>query len=251
MIIRTRSIVLSGLSMLTLMGAVGCKEAAVAADPAPAEPAVTLDTEIKQSSYLLGYRQIESLQAQTQGVLDLEAYLQGARDFVDEAPNQVEGVDEMQLRLALQQALQAKQQEASAAVRADGDKFREEFAAREGVVSLPSGALYEVISAAEGDTPSAEDTVTTHYHGTLIDGTVFDSSVERGEPASFALNRVIPGWTEVLQLMSVGAKWRIVLPPELAYGDRGAGADIPPGATLIFEVELLGIEKAEAQQGEG
>ena len=109
------------------------------------------------------------------------------------------------------------------------------------MTTLESGLQYEVLVEGSGPKPSAEDTVVTHYHGTLTDGTVFDSSVERGSPASFPVNRVIPGWTEALQLMGVGSKWRLVIPPELAYGERGAGGAIPPNSTLVFEVELLEI----------
>ena len=113
---------------------------------------------------------------------------------------------------------------------------------KEGIVSLESGLQYEIITAAEGPKPSATQTVTCHYHGTLIDGRIFDSSVRRGQPASFPLNRVIAGWTEGLQLMSVGSKWRFFIPPHLAYGDRQVSAEIGPNTTLIFEVELLGIQ---------
>jgi FKBP-type peptidyl-prolyl cis-trans isomerase FklB len=122
-----------------------------------------------------------------------------------------------------------------------GDSFRTENSARPEVTTLESGLQYEVLVEGNGPKPSAEDTVVTHYHGTLTDGTVFDSSVERGSPASFPVNRVIPGWTEALQLMGVGSKWRLVIPPELAYGERGAGGAIPPNSTLVFEVELLEI----------
>lgn len=127
------------------------------------------------------------------------------------------------------------------AVMAAGQKFLEENKAKEGVKTTDSGLQYEVITTAEGAKPKATDTVTVHYHGTLLDGTVFDSSVERGEPTEFPLNRVIPGWTEGVQLMSVGEKYRFFIPYDLAYGERGAGADIKPFSTLIFEVELLGI----------
>ncbi|GAA4456570.1 MAG: FKBP-type peptidyl-prolyl cis-trans isomerase [Chitinophagaceae bacterium] len=122
-----------------------------------------------------------------------------------------------------------------------GTKFLENNKTREGVVTLPSGLQYEIIKAAEGPKPGATDKVTCHYHGTLIDGTVFDSSVQRGQPASFPLNMVIRGWTEALQLMSLGSKWRLFLPADLAYGDRHVSAAIGPNSTLIFEVELLGI----------
>lgn len=122
-----------------------------------------------------------------------------------------------------------------------GNAFLEENKSREGVNTTASGMQYEVITEGTGPKPSAEDRVRVHYHGTLIDGTVFDSSVDRGEPAVFGVGQVIPGWTEALQLMPVGSKWKIYLPSDLAYGERGAGADIGPNTTLIFEVELLEI----------
>jgi FKBP-type peptidyl-prolyl cis-trans isomerase len=122
-----------------------------------------------------------------------------------------------------------------------GNAFLEENKSREGVNTTASGLQYEVISEGDGPKPSADDRVRVHYHGTLIDGTVFDSSVERGEPAVFGVGQVIPGWTEALQLMPVGSKWKIYVPSNLAYGERGAGADIGPNTTLIFEVELLEI----------
>jgi FKBP-type peptidyl-prolyl cis-trans isomerase FklB len=114
---------------------------------------------------------------------------------------------------------------------------------RENVKTLDSGLQYEVITSGEGDSPSAADKVTVHYHGTLIDGTVFDSSVERGSPATFGVGQVIKGWTEALQLMKAGDKWKLFIPADLAYGPRGAGAKIGPNSALIFEVELLSIEK--------
>lgn len=124
----------------------------------------------------------------------------------------------------------------------EGKKFLEENKKKEGVVTLPSGLQYKIITPGTGPKPGLEDVVTTHYHGTTIDGKVFDSSVERGEPATFPVNGVIPGWTEALQLMPEGSKWRLFIPSELAYGERGAGKDIGPNSTLIFEVELLKIE---------
>ncbi|MEM7697499.1 MAG: FKBP-type peptidyl-prolyl cis-trans isomerase, partial [Verrucomicrobiota bacterium] len=120
-------------------------------------------------------------------------------------------------------------------------RFLEDNAKKDGVTTTSSGLQYEVITEGDGAKPAATDTVTVHYHGTLIDGTVFDSSVERGQPTSFPLNRVISGWTEGLQLMPTGSKYRFTIPSDLAYGDRGAGTDIPPGATLVFEVELIKI----------
>ena len=122
-----------------------------------------------------------------------------------------------------------------------GKNFLEANKQKDGVVSLPSGLQYEVITEGTGIKPLAKNKVTCHYHGTLIDGTVFDSSVKRGQPATFPLNMVIKGWTEGLQLMSVGSKWRFFIPPQLAYGDRQTGSDIGPNSTLIFDVELLGV----------
>jgi FKBP-type peptidyl-prolyl cis-trans isomerase FklB len=112
---------------------------------------------------------------------------------------------------------------------------------KEGVVALPSGLQYEVITQGTGNKPTASNKVTCHYHGTLIDGTVFDSSVKRGQPATFPLNMVIKGWTEGLQLMPLGSKYRFFIPPDLGYGDRQVGSHIGPNSTLVFEVELLGI----------
>lgn len=124
----------------------------------------------------------------------------------------------------------------------EGAAFLESNKNNEGVVTLPSGLQYLILNDAEGDKPSATSKVTCHYHGTLINGTVFDSSVQRGQPATFPLNMVIKGWTEALQLMSVGSKWRLFLPADLAYGDRHVSAEIGPNSTLIFDVELLGIQ---------
>lgn len=125
---------------------------------------------------------------------------------------------------------------------ARGEAFIAENGKREGVVSLPSGLQYEVIHGGSGDRPGATDTVVTHYRGTLIDGKEFDSSHRRGEPARFQVNRVIPGWTEALQLMKVGSKWKLFIPSNLAYGERGAGKLIGPNAALVFEIELLEIQ---------
>jgi len=135
---------------------------------------------------------------------------------------------------------QAKQEKAAANL-AEGVAFLEANKSKEGVVVLPSGLQYEIMKEGSGARPSATDKVTCHYHGTLINGTIFDSSVQRGQPATFPLNMVIRGWTEAVQLMPVGSKWRLFIPAHLAYGDRHVSAEIGPNSTLIFEVELLGI----------
>jgi len=127
----------------------------------------------------------------------------------------------------------------------EGEKFLAENAKKEGVKVTASGLQYKVLKSGTGKTPKLSDTVKTHYHGTLVDGTVFDSSVERKEPATFPVQGVIPAWTEALQLMKEGDKWQLFVPSKLAYGEQGAGGKIGPNATLIFEVELLSIEKSE------
>lgn len=123
----------------------------------------------------------------------------------------------------------------------EGNAFLEKNKAREGVVTTESGLQYEILKEGNGPKPQPTDKVKVNYHGTLIDGTVFDSSVDRGEPVTFGVNQVIPGWTEALELMPVGSKWKLYIPANLGYGERGAGSDIGPNETLIFEVELLDI----------
>ncbi len=130
----------------------------------------------------------------------------------------------------------------SAPAKVEGEEFLVKNAQREGVVSLNSGLQYEVIKSGNGEKPKATNKVKCHYHGTLINGTVFDSSVERNEPAVFPVNGVIQGWVEALQMMNVGSKWRLFIPPHLGYGTRGAGGVIGPDTTLIFDVELIAIE---------
>lgn len=135
---------------------------------------------------------------------------------------------------------QLKNEKAAANLKA-GQEFLAANKTKPGIVELPSGLQYEVITEGTGAKPTAASKVTCHYHGTLIDGTVFDSSVRRGQPATFPLNAVIKGWTEGLQLMGVGSKWRFFIPPQLGYGERQVSAQIGPNSTLVFEVELLGI----------
>jgi FKBP-type peptidyl-prolyl cis-trans isomerase FklB len=135
---------------------------------------------------------------------------------------------------------QLKNEKAAANLKA-GEDFLQANAKKPGITSLPSGLQYEVMTEGTGAKPLATNKVTCHYHGTLIDGTIFDSSVQRGQPATFPLNMVIKGWTEGLQLMPQGSKWRFFIPPHLGYGDRQVSAQIGPNSTLVFEVELLGI----------
>lgn len=143
----------------------------------------------------------------------------------------------------MQEAAEKHMAEMAKKNKLEGDKFLAENAKKEGVKSTPSGLQYIVITEGEGDTPTSADIVKVHYTGTLIDGRVFDSSVSRGVPAQFGVNQVIPGWTEALQMMKVGSKYKLFLPSDIAYGERGAGEMIQPNSTLIFEVELLDIIK--------
>lgn len=188
---------------------------------------------------------------QQQGIqIDLENFLAAVRDQFEGKPSKFKPEELETAMQAFEKTMQAKQtemQQAQAAkageVKAAGAKFLADNGKREGVKTTASGLQYEVIKQGDGPKPVATDRVNVHYHGTLLSGKVFDSSVERGEPITFGVQEVIKGWTEALQLMAVGSKYKLYIPSELAYGDNGAGPDIGPGETLVFEVELLAIEK--------
>jgi len=183
--------------------------------------------------------------------VDIPAFSQGVTDALNgEEPRLSEEVMQSEMRAYQEQAMaeqQAAQQALGEANKAASAEFLEQNAAREGVVVTESGLQYEVIEAGEGAKPGPDDTVEVHYSGTLVDGTVFDSSYNRGEPVTFGVGQVIPGWTEALQLMPVGSKWKLAIPSELAYGAGGAGGVIGPNAALIFEVELLSIPSQAAE----
>lgn len=167
-----------------------------------------------------------------------------ARGIYDVLNNNEPVIDINEVTAALQelgQRAEAAQAEAFKAIDAENKAFLEENKKASGVIVTDSGLQYEILTEGTGEKPTSTSTVRVHYTGSLIDGTVFDSSVKRGQPAEFPVNGVIRGWTEALQLMPVGSKWRLTIPQELAYGERGAGASIPPFATLVFEVELLDI----------
>jgi FKBP-type peptidyl-prolyl cis-trans isomerase FklB len=155
--------------------------------------------------------------------------------------------DMIETMTAFQKEVMAKQQEAVKKLgeknKAEGEAFLAENKKKEGVTTLPSGLQYKAVKAGSGKKPKATDTVTVHYRGTSIDGTEFDSSYRRGQPVSFPVNGVIPGWTEALQLMEEGAKWQVFIPSGLAYAERGAGREIGPNAALIFEIELISIQE--------
>lgn len=170
--------------------------------------------------------------------VDFDSFLKGMQDVINGEPVAISYDEAQQLLNEFFSKLQEERLDINL-------KAGEEFLAinknRPGVVTLPSGLQYEILKEGNGPKPSATDQVKCHYHGTLIDGTVFDSSVERGEPATFGVNQVIPGWVEALQLMPVGSKWKLFIPSNLAYGKAGAGQAIEPNSALIFEVEILDI----------
>lgn len=202
-----------------------------------------LKDEKAQLSYALGINIAEYLRGMPIEP-DMDLVVMGLRDLFAKVPkmSQEEYNNAMQL---CQQKMRAAAQEKAAAVasrmKAEGEAFLAENAKKEGVKVTASGLQYEVLTEGTGKQPVAADTVRVHYTGKLLDGTVFDSSVERGEPAEFGLTQVIAGWTEGLQLMKAGSKFRFFIPADLAYGERGAGGSIPPQATLIFDVELLAV----------
>jgi FKBP-type peptidyl-prolyl cis-trans isomerase FklB len=207
-----------------------------AAEPAPP----VFDTDAKKASYSIGYSMAQNIRREFGKDIDVAAFQAGIQDQLTGNASQVSDED---ANTAFQSMIAARQAAAEVVAQealVEGQAFLAENGKRDGVVTLPSGLQYEVIVAADGPKPTAEDRVTTHYRGTLIDGTQFDSSYDRGQPATFPLNGVISGWTEALQLMSPGAKWRLYIPPDLAYGDRAQGP-IPANSTLIFDVELLEI----------
>lgn len=189
-------------------------------------------------SYALGLSIGQNFKASGIKAITSEDFIAGLQGALAEREPQM---TTERAREVINQLFTRLQQEEAELNAAAGKEYQEIMRHKSGVVTLPSGLQYEIIKEGQGTKPKATDKVRVHYHGTLINGVVFDSSVERGEPAEFPLNAVIPGWTEILQLMPVGSKWRVVIPSELAYGSRGAGDVIRPNMTLIFEIELLDI----------
>jgi len=226
------------LGVLGLASLQGFSQAKPKAKPA-AKPAA-LKTSIDSVSYAIGQDIGNSLKGQ--GLTNLNANLL-MKAIQDVLKNQPLLLSKEQCDMSIRDFLQKAAGEKIAKNKAAGEQFLAANKAKPGVTTLPSGLQYQVIKEGTGPKPALTDKVKTHYHGTLIDGTVFDSSADRGQPISFAVNGVIPGWTEALQLMPVGSKWKLFIPSELAYGDRQAGPKIGPGSTLIFEVELLEIVK--------
>lgn len=223
----------------------------------------SLDSFEQKYSYALGQDIGNSLSNLPMDV-EMDYLVQGLRDAGGEGDTLLSDEEARQVLQEFTQKAQAAQLEQRQSQAADnlanGEQYRQDNAAREGVTTTESGLQIETLQAGEGPQPTVEDRVSVHYTGTLVDGTKFDSSVDRGQPATFPLNGVIKGWTEGLQLMNVGGKYRLVIPPELGYGASGAGQKIGPNATLVFDIELLSIEgqdegadsaEEDAAEGEG
>lgn len=197
-------------------------------------------------SYALGIGIGSQLAGMGAKELNIDDFAQAIKDVISGSELKVDNAEAQTLVQNFFQEQEAKLQAAAAeagkAAKAAGEAFLAENGKKDGVVTLPSGLQYQVLKEGNGKKPSATDQVVCHYEGTLIDGTVFDSSYQRNQPATFGLNQVIAGWTEGVQLMQEGAKYRFFIPYKLAYGERGAGAQIPPFATLVFDVELIEVK---------
>jgi FKBP-type peptidyl-prolyl cis-trans isomerase FklB len=210
-----------------------------------ADEKLDLKDQKDKESYSLGYQFGQNLK--NQGVdINLDIYTSGIRDALggkDSLMSQEEiraTIGELQKRVMA--ARQKELKEEAEKNLAESKAFLEENKKKDGIKTLPSGLQYKILTEGSGKTPKATDTVTVHYRGTLINGTEFDSSYKRGQPVTFQVNGVIRGWNEALQLMKGGSKWQLFIPPELAYGERAAGPQIPPNSTLIFEVELISVK---------
>ena len=224
---------------------IACQEQAK--EPAP----VTLDAPEKRLSYGIALRMSERMVADGM-VMDVDAYALGMRDAFEGAEARLTDEEINAEMMAFQEKVEAEREAAQAQVSEGnaeaGAAFLAENAQREGIIVTESGLQYEVVTAGEGASPGRDDEVEVHYRGTLIDGTVFDSSYDRGQTVTFGVSQVIPGWTEALQLMKEGAKYNLYIPSDLAYGPGGAGQVIGPNSTLIFEVELIKVLSDEAAE---
>lgn len=226
--------------------------------PAAAKPAApaALKTRQEKFSYALGMNYGAGLGAklkQQSVEIDPDLATQGFKDGITGAKTLLTEQEAQavlqEVGTEVQKAQREKAEKAGATNKTEGEAFLAANKGKEGIITLPSGLQYKILTAGTGPKPAATDSVVCNYRGTLIDGKEFDSSYKRGQPATFPVNGVIKGWTEALQLMPVGSKWQLFIPPNLAYGERGAGADIGPDATLIFEVELMSIQDKAKDAG--
>lgn len=222
----------------------GAAVAAALAAGACSQPAAQLDTDDQKASYAFGM-DVGNQFSPAANLLDVDAFVQGFRDALAEADPRIDQAEIQALMQGFSERVRADQMSQrdgeAAQNREEGAAYLAENGAREGVTTTASGLQYEVLTAGEGATPGPQDQVRVHYRGTLVDGTEFDSSYSRGEPALFGVGGVIQGFSEGLMLMPVGSKYRFVIPSDIGYGPQGTGGDIGPDATLIFEVELLEI----------
>jgi FKBP-type peptidyl-prolyl cis-trans isomerase FklB len=241
------------LALLFSVAAMAQQTPTTPAKPAPqasapaggAAQASPYSTDKEKASYAIGMNIGSSLKRDGLDV-DPNIVTQGLKDAMSGTPSKISEADAQQamtnLRNKVMAQRQSEQQQAGDANKKAGDQFLAANKAKPGVVTLPSGLQYTVVKAGTGPKPKATDTVTVNYRGTLIDGTEFDSSQKHGEAATLGVGQVIKGWTEALQLMPVGSKWQLVIPPDLAYGSNGAGGVIGPNSTLVFDIELLSIK---------
>jgi FKBP-type peptidyl-prolyl cis-trans isomerase FklB len=222
----------------------------LAGSPVFAGEKTELKTQKDKLSYAIGMDMGGSLKRNSIDV-DIDALVKGLKDALAGGKMMMTEQEQRETLMAFQKEFQAKQQEKMKALaeknKKEGEAFLAENKKKQGIKILPSGLQYKIITEGKGASPKETDTVTVNYRGTLIDGTEFDSSYKRNEPATFPVKGVIKGWTEAIQLMKEGAKWQLFIPSDLAYGERGAGGTIGPNATLIFEVELLKIGPKESK----
>ena len=202
---------------------------------------VILESIEQRVSYGVGRQLGDQLRNNPFKEFDVAAVQAGVADALSAAPSQVSDELLNEAFSVISKKMQELEQAAAKEMSAEGEKYLTENAKREEVTVTESGLQYEVLTTGEGEKPTAASTVRTHYHGSFISGDVFDSSVDRGQPAEFPVSGVIPGWTEALQLMTEGSKWRLYVPYNLAYGEQGSQGAIPPYSTLVFDVELLAI----------
>ena len=208
-----------------------------------ADNKVELKSDEQKAGYAMGFQLGISLKKKGLEIPPASFAL-GVEDALKTAKTRVP-VEELQAALAIyKQKLMETKKAQAAANSQKGDKYRASNKKNEGVVELPSGLQYVIVTKGDGAKPKEIDTVVVHYQGTLIDGTIFDSSIQRGTPATFQLNKIIPGWKEALLMMPTGSKWKVVIPPHLAYGTNGVGSSIGPNETLLFDIELMEIKKA-------